>query len=251
MADRKAIRQKRSKSRSAHKNVQFQTDLEDFTATEEVEFSTQTVRNQTQLVEIVSATSGDMPAFTKESPETTQSVVTADQALHSKAPVHSEDCVPSEVDERGEGTEKHGVREYHGHEGYQLASSVVEDGVWFDRDHHREEPSLREPKEPSTVQRRMQSHVRQCKVRMPEYCTDMADYSGDDSTSESDSDRSHGTMRTQRTCKNRTTVETDDFHKEKDHKKRVRRCYICQKTGHYKADCPQLFGENQSERPSI
>ena len=42
---------------------------------------------------------------------------------------------------------------------------------------------------------------------------------------------------TERTCKNCTTVETDDFHKDKDHKKGVRRCYICQKTGHYKADC--------------
>ena len=63
MADRKATRQKRSKPRSAHKNVKYQTDLEDFTATEVVEFSTQMVRNQPQLVEIVSATSGIMPAL--------------------------------------------------------------------------------------------------------------------------------------------------------------------------------------------
>ena len=38
----------------------------------------------------------------------------------------------------------------------------------------------------------------------------------------------------EKTCKNRTTVESDDFHKDKDDKKGVRRCYICQKTGHYK-----------------
>ena len=77
-------------------------------------------------------------------------MVTVDQVLHSKVPVHSEENVPSEVDEREEGAEKHGVQEYHGHEVDQLALSGVEDGAGFNREHQMEEPSLRKLKEPST-----------------------------------------------------------------------------------------------------
>ena len=66
----------------------------------------------------------------------------------------------------------------------------------------------------------------------------------------------HNRRAAEKTYKNRTTVETDDFHKDKDHRKGVRRCYICQKTGHYKADCPlrnttSLYQHNSLEKINL
>ena len=55
----------------------------------------------------------------------------------------------------------------------------------------------------------------------------------------------------EKTGKNRTTVETGNFHKDKDHKKGVRRCYIFQKTGHYKAVCPLWNTTGLSQHNSL